>query len=95
MTEAHRTEDQRADQPSALVPVFATRVFVLAVVEGIQALRQLADEWERGPESKVNNSVGRILRRRIEEYRQQADLLAGWVRRVRRDCDLEEHEANV
>jgi uncharacterized caspase-like protein len=83
------------DQPSALVPVFATRAFVLATVEGIQALRQLAEEWERGSETKANNGVGRILRRRIEEYRQQADLLAGWVRRVRKDCDLEEHEAHV
>jgi hypothetical protein len=89
------TAKMNIDQPSALAPVFATRVFVLATVEGIQALRQLAEEWERGPEAKANNGVGRILRRRIEEYRQQADLLAGWVRRVRKDCQLEEHEAHV
>lgn len=93
MTE--NTAENRSDQPSALVPVFATRAFVLATVDSIQALRQLADQFERGPEAKVNNGVGRILRRRIEEYRQQADLLAGWVRRVWRDCDIEEHEVNV
>lgn len=90
-----QTAEQDTREMSRLVPTFATRDFILATVEGIQALRELANTFERDPQAKQDNGVGRILRRRIEEFRQKADLLAGWVRRVRHDCDVEEHEANV
>lgn len=58
-----------------------TKEFVLAIVEGIHALRRQAQVTADEPEFSAENGVGRILRAQQENNLQSADILAGWVRR--------------
>jgi len=61
--------------------IVVTKDFITALVELIQATRVTASEWQKLPESKADNGVGRIMRARIEAARQSADLVTGWVKR--------------
>jgi len=69
------------------VPV--NRDFMLAVVAGIEGIRTQADLIARDPATKADTSTGRMLREGVENKRQQADMLAGWVRRMWRVAGLE------
>lgn len=72
-----------------------TKEFVLAVADGIGALRSLADTIEKHAEAKADNGTGRLLRDGIERKRQNADLLAGWVQRHRSAVGLSEEDCRV
>lgn len=61
--------------------MIVTKEFVLAVVEGIQALRRQAQVLADEPQFANDDGVGRILRTQQENNLQSADILAGWVRR--------------
>ena len=72
-----------------------TKEFVLAVVAGLQALRAHADDMQKEPQFKAEDGVGRILRKRTEEARQGADLLAGWVRRSAPEAGLNPEDFDI
>jgi len=72
------------------IPV--TREFVLAVSAGISGLRHEADTIARDPATQADTITGRMLRTGVEERRLQADMLAGWIRRVMRKVQLSEAE---
>jgi hypothetical protein len=56
------------------------------MIEGMRcaadALRNYATMLEGETESKGDNYVGKILRNKIEQSRQQADMFDGFVRRT-------------
>lgn len=72
------------------IPV--TREFVFAVSAGVSGLRHEADTIERDPATKADTVTGRMLRAGVEERRLQADMLAGWVRRVMGGLTLSDSE---
>lgn len=72
-----------------------TRELVLAVVEGLRALRSQADAAEHEATSKAATGAGKMVREVIERNRQQADLLAGWVMRHRDAAGLSEDDCHV
>lgn len=69
-----------------------TTDFVLAVERGADALIDQANSLEPTTDAKADNTVGRIVRRNIEESRQTADLLRGWSVRARKEAGMEPKE---
>lgn len=64
-----------------------TKGIIAAIEKGVAAIYSRADEIEREPDYIKDNSVGRILRLAVEEDRQAADMLAGWLKRVIKEKD--------
>lgn len=78
--------------PSTETEIPVTREFVFAVSSGVRGIRHEADAIARDPATKADTSTGRMLRAGVEERRLQADMLAGWVRRVMGSLSLSESE---
>lgn len=74
MAESNLTSEQ---QPVA----FLTRGLLMAVAHAACAMRREADTLESDPQFNADNGIGRRLRPAAEQYRQDADLIAGWVKR--------------
>lgn len=69
-----------------------TTDFVVAVERGADALIDQANNLEPTIKAKADNLVGRIVRRKIEESRQTADMLRGWAVRARKEAGMEPRE---
>lgn len=57
--------------------------FMSAIDRAIRSLRNKADILEQQKECQLDNKIGQFLRIEIEESRQTADLLNGWLIRAR------------
>jgi hypothetical protein len=60
---------------------FLTRGLLLAIAHSACTLRREACELEKDPQFGADNGVGRRLRPAVEQYRQDADMIVGWVKR--------------
>jgi len=75
--------------------IILTKELMLAVAQGMSALRDAAGDLENEPETKLDNAVGRNLRLMIERKRQDADLLAGWLKRFAPDAGIDPNTLDV
>ena len=66
-----------------------TKRFIECVAHSSEALRDKAFKAEQEPEAKADTEVGRIVRNMIEQYRQEADLLDGWLPRAKKELGME------
>lgn len=60
---------------------YLNRALLLSIANAACSVRREAATLEKGPEFSADNAVGRRLREAVEQYRQEADLIAGWVKR--------------
>jgi hypothetical protein len=58
-----------------------TRQLLLAIAHATRAVRREACELEKDPQFNADNEVGRRLRPAVEQYRQDADMIVGWIKR--------------
>ena len=77
----------------AVEPVaFLTRGLLLAIAHSACAMRREAHALESDPQFGADNAVGRRLRPTAEQYRQDADLIVGWVKRHCASVGLSEED---
>ncbi len=69
--------DVRTSEPVAAL----TRGLLLAIAHAAGAVRREAWELEKDPQFGADNAVGRRIRPAAEQYRQDADMMVGWVKR--------------
>lgn len=79
--------------PVSAEPVaFLTRGLLLAIAHGACAIRGQAHALEGDPQFDADNAVGRRIRPAAEQYRQDADLIVGWVKRHCASVGLSEED---
>lgn len=72
-----------------------TKELMLAIAQGMSALRDSATDLENEPETKLDNGAGRNLRLIVERKRQDADLLAGWLKRTAADAGVDPNTLDI
>lgn len=65
-----------------------TKQFVLAVEEGVYALRAQAHALANSETAKDDTTAGRVVREGAESSLQTSDLLHGWAKRAREAVGL-------
>ena len=60
-----------------------TNEFIAAVEEGANALINAADDLKKCPEYTLYDNIGTIVKRAAERNYQRADLLHGWLKRIK------------